>query len=517
MRTLRSAYTPGVFLFVVFFVIGLAVHRDFGIAWDEFPQRELGKLSYDYVFHHDTALLTYCDRDYGSVFEVILTGLERSLGYSELSNIFAMRHMASHTFFLLAALCMYILCYRLFKKRFVAALGFLGLVCMPRLYAHSFFNSKDIPLLCSVIFCFTTAQIAFEKNNRSWYLLLGFCCGFALALRPTAIMLPAAFSCFLVLDIFRAAIRKDKVWAIVFNLILFLACFCLTVYALWPSLWGGNPLKNFLAIFHTFSHFSRWNSSVLLMGKTLASTNLPWYYVPAWIVITVPELWLASGIAGISLVLISFARKPMIFIGNTPSRHFILYILFFFVPVAAVIKLHSIVYDDWRQLYFIFPAFLLLALYAIDRLMQTKARKVVTALCIIQLMMPVAFLVANHPFGQVYFNHLVSHKPEHLRKNYDYDYWGCSYRQAIEYILVHDTSHTVRIYETSTPVSLNARALPSSLRDRVQLVSDKKEYPYYYPVNFRFHPNDYQYALIYHDLKAGNSTICRIYKVTGPE
>lgn len=517
MRAIRSAYTPGIFLFIVFFIIGLAVHRDFGVAWDEPLQRELGQVSYDYLFHGDKSFLSYHNKDYGVAFELVLIGLERGLGYTQSGNIYALRHMVTHTFFLLAALCAYVLFYRLFKDRFVAVLGFLMLVCMPRLYAHSFFNSKDIPLLCAVIFCFTAAHLAFEKNKAPWYVLLGACSGFALAIRPTAVLLPLAFTGFLLADITIALAARKSCRATLVHLVLFLASSLFTTYALWPALWGPHPFSSFVTIFSTFSHFNRWDGAVLFMGKRYQGTPLPWQYVPVWFCITVPELWLAMGFTGIMLLLLHFAKRPLQFISNTPSRHFLLYALFFFLPVIAVIKLHSILYNDWRHLYFIYPAFLLLALYAINRLMQAKLKKAVITVCLLQLAMPVSFLVYNHPFGQLYFNHLVSHKPGHLRKNYELDYWGCSYKQAFEYLLAHDTARSIRVLCMLPPVQHNADALAPAMRARIELTDVHRSYPYYWLTTFEDHPGDFGYPGIYHDFKAENSTFCRIYKCYGPE
>ena len=44
-------------------------------------------------------------------------------------------------------------------------------------------------------------------------------------------------------------------------------------------------------------------------------------------------------------------------------------------------------------------------------------------------------MIRNHPFQNVYFNNFLSHDEQYLRKNFEMDYWGTSYKQALEYVL----------------------------------------------------------------------------------
>ena len=43
-------------------------------------------------------------------------------------------------------------------------------------------------------------------------------------------------------------------------------------------------------------------------------------------------------------------------------------------------------------------------------------------------------MIKSHPFEDVYFNILLSKKDQYLRKTFELDYWGTSYKQALEYI-----------------------------------------------------------------------------------
>src|SRR5439155_3631302 len=100
------------------------------------------------------------------------------------------------------------------------------------------------------------------------------------------------------------------------------------------------------------------------------------------------------------------------------------------------------------------------------------------------------WMVRNHPMQNVYFNRLVDRKtPEHLRKEFERDYWGVNYRQAIEYVLENDSSPHIRISSQNEPCDINVDMLPPEKRERVSMsvISEAD----YFLTNYRWHPGDY--------------------------
>ncbi len=184
---------PGIVLFFASVVVGLSLYQDYGISWDEPIQREIGTLTYNYVSKGDQAFKSSEFRDLGTGFELVLVFIEKKLHIEDSRDIYLARHLATHLLFLLSVFCGYILCLRLFKDQFIACLGFVLLAFMPRIYAHSYFNSKDIPFLCSFIITFMVGQMAFEKNRSGWYLLLGLAAGYATSIRAMGILLVPCF------------------------------------------------------------------------------------------------------------------------------------------------------------------------------------------------------------------------------------------------------------------------------------------------------------------------------------
>ena len=86
---------------------------------------------------------------------------------------------------------------------------------------------------------------------------------------------------------------------------------------------------------------------VMFEGKIIWSDNLPWYYIPKNILITVP------------LVILIFFLVPLfIAIGTKDTVHaFWIFLLYFtsLFPVVYIIYKGSNVYGGWRHVLFIYP------------------------------------------------------------------------------------------------------------------------------------------------------------------
>lgn len=519
MKEKLSGYLPGIVLFAIAVLIGFFTWQDYGIAWDEPLQRGPGVLSYEYMFHGKMDLFTKETDNHGAGFEVPLVMLEKWLGYTDKHDIYLMRHMVTHLLFLVSALAIYVLTYRMYRNKWLACLAFLMLAFAPRIYAHSWFNTKDLPFLSMYIITLAYSQYAFDKNKTLPYLLLGLLCGYATSIRIMGIMLLCLFLGFLVLDMIMGLKDKSKTSSPAkpaLHMVLLLAGFGLILFAAWPYLWK-NPFGHFAESFTKMSKFN-WNGSVLMGGKFYESTKLGWTYFPRWFFMSNPELWLITGLSGMGWVVYDFFKSPIQFLSNTRERNHLLHLVCFVAPIFAVVALHSVIYDDWRHLYFVYPAFVMLAIYCIHKVVtykpiaeNKKLTMVVQGVLALQIVATISFMIQNHPFHQVYFNNLVSHEEEYLRKNYEMDYWGVSNMQALKYILEHDNANLIRVTSIYPEILQNNIDMlpPDDRKHFVLLVPDSAQYLI---TNFRFHPDDFQFPEEY-SFKVLNSTVIRIYKM----
>ena len=164
------------FLILIQLFLAINVYTDYGWHWDDYSARVIGannallanqrlnyailseknveKLAFDKVDREDRSnyldlesLENYELSQYGPFFELVLIGLEYVLGLESHYDIFYTRHLAVHLFFILALIFFYFLLFQQFKDWKISLLGTLILLLCPRIFAHSFFNTKDIPFL----------------------------------------------------------------------------------------------------------------------------------------------------------------------------------------------------------------------------------------------------------------------------------------------------------------------------------------------------------------------------------
>ena len=122
-----------------------------------------------------------------------------------------------------------------------------------------------------------------------------------------------------------------------------------------------------------------------------------------------------------------------------------MFLLLFGVPLIAVIVLNSALYDGWRHLYFIYAPFLLIAMtgatWLPDLLGKGRAgleRHATLFLAAVIVICPIFSgyqMITSHPFQNVYFNMAAGNNAGQL---FELDYWGLSFRKALEYIVKND-------------------------------------------------------------------------------
>lgn len=500
---------PGIILLILAVYSGITVYQDFGIAWDEPIQREIGWVNYSYIFHNDPTLHHYADKDHGVGFEMPLIFLEKALDISDPREVFLMRHLVAHLFFLMGCFLFYLLAQRLFQNQWLSVLAFLMLLLHPRLYGHSFINTKDIPLLATFILSLLLADIAFEQKRVRWWLFLGLSVGYATSIRILGIVPGAAFTALLILDIFLARNTSKEATHLLICLFTYIGSFCMALYLCWPTLWE-HPISAFLESFQTLAHF-RWDNEVLFQGKIYNATQLPISYLPVWIGISTPVLWLVTGILGSLLVAWQLLRRPLAYFTDLPKRTILICWYCTVAPLAMIWILRSVVYDDWRHVYFIYPTFILLGLSFIQRLSKRFVMPMVVTLMLVQTGISMYDIIKLHPFPHVYFNRIISHKPGYIKRNYEQDYWGTGYKQALEYLIEKTKDTQITVAWGLSPLTYNKDMLQVQDRDRIVFQNESKAA--YYITTFRAHPGEHPFKEVFYEINRQNSPVVRIYKL----
>ena len=513
-------------LCALFLAVGAAVVDDYGASLDEKDQRLLAVNVADYVarWARDREALEqgYTDgvaKYFGVAFELPLLLVERALGLTDSRSIHLTRHILTHAFFLFGGFCCWLLAHRLFNSRLLATFAMLLFLLHPRLYAHSFFNSKDIPFASMFMIALLLAHRAFDRDTLRAFLACGAGVGVLINLRIMGIMLFVAVLAMRALDFMQASSREERKHALQTGSAFALAA-TLTLHAISPYLWA-DPLAFFEGIATLARHPLR--AIELFQGEFWAGWDLPMRYVPVWFSISTPPIALLLGLVGAAWILRQGAKRPIEVLRNGPLRFAFLLAACVAAPVAAVAGLGATLYNGWRQMYFIHAPFCLLATFGLHWLAaaprSARQRAGAYGLTALGLATVAASMVAIHPYQHLYFNILVDRTtPERLRTQYQMDYWGTAVRDGLEHLLERYPSSPIHVVGAYGNIGRSAAMLPEADRRRIlKSPAPSGFYSFYigrYPWRQgRGNPAQGSFAPSLYDRRIYNSTILTVAAV----
>ena len=401
---------------------GLAVLDDYGVYYDEFRQRTLAILHLRYLIGDGEGFLSLRDADhlYGVAFEAPLLFVERAFGFRDDRDIHLARHLFIHLTFLIGGLFAYMLAYRLFGVRLLAIGAMPLLLLHPRLYAHSFFNSKDIPFLAMFMAALFLTHRAFRRDSLSAFALLGVGVGLLMNIRIMGVVLLAAIPALRALD-FALAPGWEARKRVLLTTGAFALGSALTVFASLPYLWA-DPFRRAVEWWAVSSDHPTAPVE-LFRGTLYRSTDFPAEYLPVWFSITSPPLALALGALGAAALLRRIAARPYAAFRDARARLGLLAAGCFAAPIAGVILLDANMYTGWRQMFFLWAPFSLLTVFGLRLLLnvfgQRRLRRAVCAAASAGLGVTIVSIALLHPFQHSYFNLLVDRTtPESLNAQY---------------------------------------------------------------------------------------------------
>ncbi|MBT6401669.1 hypothetical protein HN803_02085 [candidate division WWE3 bacterium] len=474
----------GIF-FGLLILVGLFVYKDYGISWDEPIQHKLGVQTYDYVFGQNEQLLKNSDRFYGQHYEFLLIIAEKVFNITDVQMVYQMRHLVNYLFFILGAFFFYLLLRRRLRSVGWGLLGSALLVFSPRIFAHSFYNSKDVVFLTLFIIASYLALVFMEKRNLLFSLIASFVTALLIGIRVMGVVLPI-----LVLDLFSLGGKSRASNKKVFLYLVFTALFTILV---WPILWEA-PLQNFLEAFNYFPQ----KTGILFFGEKISSTAVPWYYTLGWILVTTPFSYLVLGLIGLWHVIEDIPKV---------RRDDLLILGWFALPLVATIVMHSVLHDTWRQMFFIYPPILYFAILGLAK-SSPDFRKGLKILLGVNLFFVLTFMVRNHPYQNIYFSEFAK-RP--YGSEFSLDYWGLSYKQGYEYLASVDSRSEIKVFADGLPGETNLMMLPLEERIRFQFVSNKSSADYYL-TTYRGSRELYA-SPVFYEIVVDGARILGIYKV----
>ena len=345
-------------LCALFAVAGVAALDDYGTHVDENYQRQTTAAVADYALgvSEEPPGKQRHDRYYGVAFEMPLLLVERAFGLEDSRHIYLTRHLLTHLFFIAGGFVCAMFAYRMLGSRWIALFATLLFLLHPRLYAHSFFNVKDIPFAAMLLIALYLTHRAFRRDTLGAFLLCGICVGLAIDLRPFGLTLLPFILAMRALDMWRAGRAERK--HIIATAGIFAAAALATAYVTHPYYWE-NPLRFIEGVRVLSQHPISVEN--LFMGEIYGSDAVPWNFIPVWFAITAPPIALLLGAVGYASVCWQGVSRPLDALRDREIRFRILLLGCFVMPVVAVIALQSNTYNDWRHMYFLWAPFCLLA------------------------------------------------------------------------------------------------------------------------------------------------------------
>lgn len=520
---IRCVAQSGAFLCV--FLLGLILYKDYGIAYDEPINRRNGGISFNAVvkvvnegfsttfFENDPQtqqfnvdLNQYQDRDYGVAFDLPVFFLERILGINDSRSQYQFRHILTFLVFLAGVAAVYRIALLRFSDWRLATFAAAMLLLSPRMFAEAFYNNKDIVFMATyAVAGYTLLRFIFQPTLRLG-IVHGLASAVAIDVRIMAVMIPFATVALLGVLALRGEVRARRAISLA---LCYAVATMMFVYALWPWLWVGPmdgsawlaPFRKVAEVFGNMSSF-RWSGWMQFAGHLYSSGALPKYYLPVWIAMTTPLLYLVLCGVGIAATTLKALRCKFRLWNSKEELQDLVFLAFATLPIAAVILLNSVVYDGWRQVYFVYPWIILLAVRGFTVVFNANRRPAyryaICGILIVSCLHTAYWMKTAHPYQNVYFNALAGDRWD---RKYEMDYWGLSNLAGLQEIARRDSRANITIAHLGiSSVNQALLMLPAQDRARFKIIDDP-DHADYVVTNYRtLNPDD---AAVFARLRQG--------------
>ena len=288
--------------FFSYFALGTYIVADYSVTPDEELHRINGFISLKYIlsvfniyneglieFNNIPNLYEDWRKTYGVIFDLPFAIYE-ILYKPSIQEIFVLRHYGTFLIFFISTIFFYKLIKNFFNDGIFGVLSVLILISTPRIFSHSFYNSKDILFLSFMIFAVYYSVSFLKEQKLKQVIFSSIFCALATNVRVIAIYMPLL----VILFYFFLEKKTFKLFIPIYSSI-----YLIILYCIWPFLWA-SPIENFLIIFkESVSYPNWWKFKTLYLGDYLNPENLPWHYFFVWFLISSPITYVLLIISGI--------------------------------------------------------------------------------------------------------------------------------------------------------------------------------------------------------------------------
>jgi Dolichyl-phosphate-mannose-protein mannosyltransferase len=412
----------------------------YGVTWDEDVHNWYGVFVLDYYLScfRDLRSLHWGDLyNYGAAFDLSAATLNHISPF----GTYETRHLLNGLVGVLGLIGVAKLGRTLAGPRagFIAA---LFLVLTPNYYGQMFNNPKDVPFAVGMVWAmyYLIRLIpALPRPSLTLAARFGLASGLALGVRVGGLLLFCYLGLVLSIFVLWRALEARR-WRVLFEdaWMGFIRVVVPTLVVAYPIMllfwpWAqqapfSNPLKTLAYFSHEIFPFR-----TLFAGRYFPATDLPWAYLPTYIVLALPELLLLL-LAAAPVVAVVIARRRGWRLSRDPALQ--LFILGFAIvfPVAYAVAIKAVLFDGMRHFIFVLPLIAaltaVLADCALTALQRLAIRRYVYGALALYGLWHVGVMAALHPDEYVYYNGFIG-GVEGAAGLFKLDYWANSYAQAV--------------------------------------------------------------------------------------
>ena len=400
-------------------------------------------------------LLQYHDRYYGIGFHLISHGLGNFLTQfnlpvlqlNEIGSRLIWAHAINFLAFIVSGIVFRQCLLVLTGHKLVSNLGMFVFLLWPYLLGHALMNVKDIPFLLAWLCCsyqLLRMLTIFQDASRNWitqFVILGLLTGWLISIRVSGVLIFAQYFCFSLIYIGYSWNRGDARFSIQKSIYLgfaFAAPALLILFFLYPILWH-DPFEIINAIAYMSKH--PWLGSTLTAGELIEPKTRLIFYLFSWIIVKLPVL-MVLGICLTPIAIYKVVSTRKISLQQLMTVCLALSI----ASILGILILKRVaLYNELRQILFIFPVLLLVSIVALFSISQR--------LTILGLLLTGAFMVVDDidlmPYQYSYVNEIA--RQTQLGKKYETDYFGLSVAQTARWLNQSDINGSTQCIYVPSP------------------------------------------------------------------
>lgn len=456
-------------LFLAIYIpVGIWACLHAGTSWDELVEYETFLANINAVkglfsgnLDDYQSLLQYRDRYYGIGFHIVSQGIAQIalwinshiFTFSDRPSEIIFAHLSVFAAFVLSGLLVKSILEKLTSNTLMASFSMMVYLLWPYLLGHALVNVKDVPFLFAWLLCtniyLKLMQLWYEQSSRSnqqlllQFFLLGLGTAWLLSIRISGLLIFIEYGVCFLIYLWFGKCRLDQVLSVK-KVLAFTLPLAMGAFVLYPVFWH-NPLEILNAIQYMSQH--PWDGDTLTAGRFLPPKQSTYFYISAWLLLKLPIV-VIIGLLATPLMLYRSLDKGRDCPRGLLLLNFIgLFLSIVFILLALVI-IKAGLYNELRQILFIFPLIYALSLTSLYYL----SKKFLYAALAATAIFFVADNFALYPYSYVYTNEVS--RQINLSSKYEKDYLGLSIDRTTAWLNQQDKSSVGNACLVVTPAHL---------------------------------------------------------------